>query len=203
MKNRTCIIIGNGPSLADVPIKFLDKYDTFGANRIYLHYTPTYFVAVNPLVIEQYHEDIAKLDCEKYIRSDFAHLVPGCIPLDTTPQPVFCRQPPFYEGYTVTFVSMQLAFYYGYQTVLLVGVDHRYKYVGGPNEEHVLEGNDPNHFDPDYFKGARWNNPDLAQSERSYRMARTVYKHAGRKIINLGPDSELDIFEIGDISDWM
>ncbi len=36
-KGETCIIIANGPSLADVPLDFFSKYRTFGVNNIYLH----------------------------------------------------------------------------------------------------------------------------------------------------------------------
>ena len=35
-KGETCLIIGNGPSLANIPLKFLKKYASFGTNRIYL-----------------------------------------------------------------------------------------------------------------------------------------------------------------------
>ena len=58
-----------------------------------------------------------------------------------------------------------------------------------------MEDNDPNHFSPDYFKGALWNNPDLALSESAYSIARRVYEKDGRRIINATPGSHCDIFE--------
>ena len=201
-----CIVIGNGPSLNDVPLEFLEKYDTFGSNRIYTHFTPTFYVSVNPLVIEQCLEDIKAVKSEeKFISSAFSVAVPGSTPLYSTNMPIFSRNPleRVYEGFTVTFVSLQLAFYYEYDPVLLVGVDHRYKYSGNPNEEQVFQGDDPNHFDPNYFKGMKWNLPDLARSEQAYKMAETVYSHEGRRIINLGPDSALNVFAKEDLKDWL
>ena len=68
-KGETGLIIGNGPSLKDVPIEFLHKYPTFGTNRIYLMdgFEPTYYASVNPLVVEQSVENINKLTSIKFI----------------------------------------------------------------------------------------------------------------------------------------
>ena len=62
MKNRhkgeTALVIGNGPSLSDMPLGFLTMYHSFGTNRIYLldGFMPDYYVAVNNLVIEQFND---------------------------------------------------------------------------------------------------------------------------------------------------
>jgi len=198
---QPCIIIGNGPSLKNVPDAFLDKYPTFGANRIYLRYQPTYFVAVNPLVIEQNKADIAALECEKFLPGQFGI---ECHSLVSLSRKAFSFEPDvwIYEGHTVTFVSMQLAYYMGFETVLLVGVDHRFEYQGNPNEQRLLEGDDPNHFDPNYFKGQQWNNPDLERSRQAYQMAENAYRKNGRQIVNLTEGTALDVFEKGNINDY-
>jgi len=205
----TCVVIGNGPSLADVPISFLNKYDSFSANRLFPEYLPGFrhkwYVAVNPLVVEQSIDEICRLDASaKFITDRYANRVPGCFPLHSFALKRFSTEPwrGVYEGYTVTFVSLQLAYALGYKRVLLVGVDHRYKFDGRPNEERVLVGKDPNHFHPDYFTGQHWNNPDLAQSRNSYLMARNFYDNHGVEILNLGPDSALDVFEKDDLENF-
>lgn len=204
-----CVIIGNGPSLKSVPNSFLEKYTTFGSNRIYLKagFTPTYYVAVNPLVIEQCLDDIAEMDCSgKFIASDYADRVPGSFPLFSKPIPHFSMHPGvgIYEGHTVTYVAQQIAFFMGYKTALLVGVDHRYEFTGAPNQEVISLGNDPNHFHDGYFgEGFRWHNPDLAMSERAYRMARTAFEARGRRIINLTQDSALEVFERQSLEEWL
>mgnify|MGYP007083437536 FL=1 len=202
---ETALIIGNGPSLNNVPAYFFHKYPTFGTNRIYLKkgFTPTYYVSVNPLVIGQYADDIAAIDAPKFLPASFC-FDDTCLPLQSAGVPVFSKDASnwIYEGHTVTFVCMQIAFYMGFDTALLVGVDHSFTYTGAPNQEMVLDGNDPNHFSPDYFKGARWNNPDLARSEHAYKLARAMYELHGKRIINLTPSTKENVLEKGSISEW-
>lgn len=209
-RGETALIIGNGPSLKEIPLDFLKKYPSFGTNRIYLldGFCPcsSYYVAINPLVIEQSVAQIQALPSLKFIRETHAAPFPDCWPLASLPYPTFSHEPArgVYEGHTVTYVCLQLAFYMGFKTVLLVGVDHRYQFDGQPNEERAATGADVNHFHPGYFSdGVKWHNPDLARSERAYRMAKTVYTHAGRKIINLTPGTALEVFEKGDYHAWL
>ncbi len=103
----------------------------------------------------------------------------------------------FFEGYTVTFAALQLAFFMGFSTVVIVGMDHRYRYLGLPNEPHALQGPDPNHFDPSYFSGHTWDNPDLANSERFYAMARSAYEADKRRIIDCSVNGACTVFEKG------
>jgi hypothetical protein len=199
--DQTCLIIGNGPSLRNIPDYFLDKYTTFGSNKIFMRYTPTFYTAVNKLVIEQNRTPITRLKSEKFLPRGTG--IP-CHELSITRVKKFCYDVvnEIYEGYTVTFVSLQLAYFMGFTTVGLVGVDHKYKFDGKPNEVHLMSKDDPNHFDSEYFKGQLWNNPDLMQSEASYTMAEIAYTEHGRKIINLTEGTELNVFEKGDIKEW-
>lgn len=202
---ETCLIVGNGPSLRDVPLDFLKKYPSFGTNRIYLleGFAPTYYCSVNPLVIGQYYDDITTLVMPKFIPANCC-FDDTCIPLNSSGIVMFSQDAStwVYEGHTVTFVCLQIAYYMGFKTVLMVGVDHSFQYHGAPNQEMEMQGNDPNHFDPNYFKGARWNNPDLVRSERAYKLARAMYEAKGRKIVNLTPGTKETAFEKGLINDW-
>jgi hypothetical protein len=217
-KNETCVVIGNGPSLADTPRELFSGRVTLGSNRIYLlpdfapgyymsDFAPHYYTCVNPLVIEQSIEQIQSIKASvKFIAAPYAHLFDGALPLVSGITPCFSRQPWRYihEGHTVTYVMLQLAFFLGFETVLLVGVDHRYTYQGEPNQEVEADGPDSNHFSPDYFPaGMRWHNPDLERSERAYRMARTVFSANGRRVVNLTPGSALDVFERGEVGQWI
>lgn len=201
-QSGTCLIIGNGPSLNDIPLDFLKKYKSFGSNRIYLKFTPDYYASVNPLVVEQFCHEIDRMNCVKFITTTngMNWTVRDSLPLKSNGMPIFSFWPDkwIYEGYTVTYVLMQLAYYMGFTTALLVGVDHRFSYDGKPNEERKLQGNDPNHFDPSYFANVKWNNPDLAGSEKAYRLAKIAWDNNGRKIINLTPNSDLDVFPFDD-----
>lgn len=54
----TALIIGNGPSLSAIPDKLLNKYVSFGCNRIWERedFSPDYFVAVDGWVPEENEE---------------------------------------------------------------------------------------------------------------------------------------------------
>lgn len=206
-KGESCIVVGNGPSLRNVPFKFLTSNTTFGTNKIFLFkgFTPTYYVSVNPLVIAQSWREIMSMQSPTFINKSFAvGDMPGTYYLHSMRIPLFSYDPSryIYEGYTVTFVCLQLAFFMGFTKVGLVGLDHRFDFEGEPNEEHIMEGNDPNHFDPNYFKGQKWNNPDLQRSEEAYQMAKEAFESMGRKIVNLTPDSALEVFPKQRISKW-
>lgn len=203
-RGQTCIIIGNGPSLRSVPNALLEKLPTFGSNRIFLRFTPTYYFAVNPLVVEQNKGDIRRLKSKaRFVREGMG--LTDCYELHSMGAPMFSFNPCayIYEGFTVTFVAMQLAFFMGFKTILLVGVDHRYLFDGGPNEQNVWQGDDPNHFDPNYFKGHQWHNPDLERSEQAYTMAREVFDNNGVRCINLTEGTALDVFEKGSVAQWL
>jgi hypothetical protein len=207
-KGETCLVIGNGPSLAQMPLDFLHRYPSFASNRIYLldGFNPFYYVCVNPLVLEQSLECIIEYPARaKFVSDWWTHSIPGAYGLVSSGVPSFSRNPAayIYEGHTVTYVSLQLAYFMGFSTVLLVGVDHSYRYQGQPNQEVVASSSDPNHFHPDYFgPGTHWHNPDLERSARAYAMAKTVYESDGRQIINLTPGSKLDVFRREDWQAW-
>ena len=207
-EGQTCLVIGNGPSLKDIPISFLKKYPSFGTNRIYLleGFTPTYYCCVNPLVIEQSLEQIRAIDCKaKFLLEDYVSSVPLSLGLTSTPFETFSMNPRayIYEGYTITFVCLQLAYYFGFNTVLLVGVDHSFAYEGNPNQQVMSHGPDMNHFHPDYFgNGIEWNNPDLEKSEQAYMLAKKVFEDDGKKIINLTAKTKLEIFKKGNVNDF-
>jgi len=204
-KGQRCVIIGNGPSLNKMDLSFLENEITFGTNRIFLmfdkwKFRPTYYVSVNPLVIEQSAEEILKIDAPKFLSQNGIPFFddPGDIHfLRSIPQWFFSKDPRngLCEGWTVTYVAMQLAYFMGFDEVILIGVDHHFVTQGDPNKEVVSEGDDPNHFHPDYFgKGARWHLPDLERSEGSYRMAKQAFEEENRRIIDATVDGKLTIF---------
>lgn len=201
---KTCLVVGNGPSLASVPESFLYSYVTFGSNRVYLKFNPDYYACVNPLVVTQYRKEIADLCCyEKYIDSKSAHLIPDSVPVADIRKPKFSTVPGYVgAAYTVTSVLLQIAYWQGFRRVGLIGVDHRYQFEGRPNQELQAGSVDPNHFDPSYFSNVRWNAPDLERSEMAYRLAKTAFEADGGEIINLTPESALEVFQRENWQTW-
>jgi hypothetical protein len=110
-----------------------------------------------------------------------------------------CR--PLWQGATVTFVAMQLAYHLGFDKVILVGVDHSFTMQGRPHETVISQGDDPNHFSYDYFgKGFKWQLPDLETSEIAYRMARQAFESSGREIMDATVGGKLTVFPKVDFS---
>jgi len=205
-KGQRCVIIGNGPSLRNTDVARIKGEITFGMNRIYLAFPDwgfqtSYFVSINDLVIEQCAEDIRSLSMPKFL-SWHAH--PYITPTDDTMflhttyyHPAFSKdvRRRVWEGATVTYVAMQLAYFMGFEEVVLIGVDHSFKAKGDPNKTVVSDGEDESHFDPRYFgKGFRWQLPDLETSELAYRRARQVFEQDGRRILDATLRGQLDVF---------
>ena len=100
-----------------------------------------------------------------------------------------------FEGFTVTYVALQLAFHMGFSEAILIGVDHNFVTQGPANQEMVSQGDDPNHFASNYFgPGFRWQLPDLEGSERAYRMANVAYGAAGRRVVDATLGGKLTVF---------
>ncbi len=204
---KRCFILGNGPSLRQTDLEKLRGEITIGVNRIYLLYpelgfTTTYLVAVNDLVLQQCAQEMQALALPKFFTwraRRWFRRDPSLTYLDTdfTGEEDFCTDicGRFFEGYTVTYIALQLALQMGCSEAILVGVDHNFVTQGTANQAIVSQGDDPNHFAPNYFgKGFKWQLPDLAGSERAYVLARQAYASAGRRVVDATVGGKLTIF---------
>jgi hypothetical protein len=202
-----CVLVANGPSLNRMDLSPLRSEVVIGMNKIYLGlaefgFYPRYYVAVNRKVIAQAAREIKALRCVKFIGS---HADAGAIVDDALTYVLNTEHPParfstdiawgLHEGWTVTYAALQVAYHLGFGQVVIVGMDHRYEYAGLPNESCILHGPDPNHFASRYFgDGQEWDNPDLARSEESYRIALHEYRRDGRTILDATVDGACRIF---------
>jgi len=183
---------------------------TFGLNRIYLIFTnstfrPTYYVASNELVLDQFSHEISLLEMPKFINWNKRSL------FDTNDSKIIFLKSkmvlsdsfqkdithPLVVGGTVTFVAMQIAFYMGFRKIILVGLDHKYAERGTPNVHEVRKvQTDESHFHPDYFpKGFRWQLPDLLRSEIDFEIARKVFENNNSEIIDATVDGNCHVFK--------
>lgn len=206
-RGQDCFIIGNGPSIAKMDLSPLNDYHAFGLNKIHLLFERcplklSYHVAVNPLVIEQIDPQLRdhSYKCPSFIsyhNSKGVQYGSNVHKLLTNGRWSFYRNiaDQICEGYTVTYVAMQIAYYMGFKRVFLIGVDHSFKQTGQANEKQLYKGDDQNHFHPDYFKGMQWHTADIEGNEASYALAKHQFHADGREIFDSTVDGKLTIFE--------
>lgn len=205
-----CFILANGPSLSEMDLSLLENEITFGLNRIYLmfdqlRFHPTYYICVNELVLDQFHDDIRSLTMPKFINWNRRNLfranknATGFVNLSLGLSDHFCQNMTqlLYSGGTVTYVALQIAFSMGFSEVIIIGLDHSFADKGTPNKVEIRASEtDVNHFHPNYFpKGSKWQLPDLRRSEIAYHIAKVAYENDGRKIIDATVNGKCDVFE--------
>ena len=222
-KNRysgqRAIILGNGPSLNKVDFEALSKKNifTFGLNKIYLMFSkidfrPSVIACADNIQIEQnahfYNETSLPLFIDSYgtkfikFRKNVHFLHTGNSTLGK-----FARDcsMSICQGYSTTYVCMQLAFHMGFSHVALVGCDHSFITPKGFANQTLIAGQkDLNHFDPAYFEeGMKWNWPNLELYEFHYHIAKFVYEQAGRRIVNCTDGGKLEVFERQSLKEFM
>lgn len=212
---QKAVILCNGPSLLKSDLSLLNDVYTFGLNKINLLFDSTAFrpsciVSTNAYVIRQNREFYNATEIPLFLES--RALKYGIKPRDniilfhSTGIDRFARNCSFsiFEGYTVTYVALQMAFHMGFKDVALIGCDHDFRKKGPPNMLVKGDSSDVDHFHNRYFQeGEVWQLPDLDRSELYYKYARNVYEAFDRKIVNATVGGKLEVFERGGLADFL
>ena len=209
-KGKRAFIIGTGPSLRKTDLNKIKNEITFGLNRSYVAFaewgfSTTYLCVTNDLVVGQFVDDINALTIPKFIAWRSHRHFNLQLPITQLPTFVYTSYtgPHFatdirgrvWEGATVTNLALQVAFHLGIEQAILIGVDHNFASKGEANKTVVSQGDDPNHFMPNYFgKDTKWQLPDLDTSEIGYVFAREAYRKAGRQVVDATIGGKLTIF---------
>lgn len=207
-KGERCFLIANGPSLKNTDLSLLKNEKTLGMNRIYLlfdelQFKTTYYTVTNDLVIQQFKDDIQKIQSQKFVNWSFRHLFTNreiCyLKMKLALEDGFSKDitKGIYTGGTVTYASLQLLYYMGFSEVIIIGLDHNFSDKGQPNKTEVRTAEtDANHFHPNYFpKGIKWQLPDLYRSELAYAKARKAFEADGRRILDATIGGHCTVFE--------
>lgn len=199
------VIVCNGPSLNQMDLEFLSGEIVFGLNKIHLGlrkfgFFPRYLVAVNDKVIAQSAEAYRDLSAVKFLTERALDILPPD-PFTYHIRTTGLKERFFpditkgvREGHTVTHAALQIAYYMGFQEVVIIGMDHRFETQGAPNEAQRLNGPDVNHFSADYFRDQDWDLPNLVESEVSYRAALAAFSADNRRIIDATVGGACEIF---------
>ena len=145
----TAVVICNGPSLASVPNEWLDKYPTFGANRVWLKYSPDVLLTLD---LKMVHNKILQDEMVEGFKGSPEVFISPIVEEKITParvadnvtvvkrwqnivdeegnlQPSFSQQPDdlLVSGGSVTYGLLQFAYWKGFRKVLMVGCNHAWR----------------------------------------------------------------------------
>lgn len=203
-----CFIIGNGPSLRiDDLEKIKDEY-SFASHRIYklfdqTQWHPTYYCAQDLRLIDSSHDEIDAMQisnkfiayCQERELDYFDNAIFVRLLIeDFYPNlPNFSQNPikGIYEGFTVTYMCLQLAFYMGFSEIYLLGMDHQYSIERFVDGQIVINNGIQDHFDAN---DKVTNYPQPEKSTLSYQAAKKNCDMNNIKIFNATRGGKLEVF---------
>lgn len=208
-KGERCFVIATGPSLKVSDLdQIMEKREIcISMNRIYnlfdkTEWRPNYYVIEDQKMIEDLAEEIAELNLEhKFVCEDakkywdleksktsikYKMVMQDCL----NDRIGFSRNLErfVYNGYTVTYVCLQLAVYMGFTDIYLVGVDFSYA-------SDIYSKS--NHFEgyQNYYRDIRLNPVMPDRMIRAYKKAKKVTDSMGIHIYNATRGGKLEVFE--------
>jgi len=219
-RGERCVIIGNGPSINDTDLTLLKDEFTFAVNGIFykkdqMGFDPTFYVVEDDAVMRENKDAINAFKADyKFFPTEYKHLhgegddvffflknrgfyeksSPYCIPRFSKDA---ARR--LYCGQSVTHINLQLAYYLGFESVYLIGVDFSYVIPDSAirrGDLIVSTEDDVNHFHGSYFgKGKTWKDPKLHRVLLNYEISRDMFESDGRKVYNATKGGKLEVFE--------
>lgn len=207
---KRCFIVGNGPSLRLEDLEKLKEDYCFGTHQIYrifdkTDWRPNFYCAQDQVLINQSFEQINNLKVEKKfiaspINSWSKKVIKNSILTKIIIKDFYPDLPEFsedvskgiYEGFTVTYMCLQLAVYMGFKEIYLLGVDHHYNISRLPNGEIIVDNSAKNHFIEGYDLPVV---PQTSKSTLAYESAKVYADKHNIKIYNATRGGSLEVFE--------
>ena len=202
-RGKRCFVIANGPSLQRTDLSRLAGEGTIGMNRIYRMGTfmPTYLVVMDiDTQLEAIGKELEGVSVPKFLNWNGRRLVrnvPGTVFLKPTYRPRFSTDlhKGIWGGHSVTYACLQLAYWMGVRTAILVGKDHDYTRKGVPGSVVTASDTETNHGIPGYYRaGQKYRIPDYRGEELAYRAALTTFSGAGGSILDATVGGKLQVF---------
>lgn len=216
-KGKTCVVIGNGPSLRAEDLTKLHQLGipTFACNRIHLIFPqtpwrPDYYFMSDEKLIDQYCDDVEDVPSERrffpkcfrgkinngnfYNRLDSLYEIEGRFSLDAGKG--------VYTGCTITAEMIQFAYFMGFQHIYLIGVDFSYQVTKKLDDTTYAYQGESNYFIPGYLKpGEIADMPNINANLLAFQAARDAIEGQGRVIQNATRGGKLEIFTRVDLDE--
>ncbi|MZI95804.1 DUF115 domain-containing protein [Vibrio sp. CAIM 722] len=201
-KGKSCILIGNGPS---VKYSDLDKINSsnsikFVFNRFHkayenIDFTPNYTVVIDPYFIRDFYDELLVnhrgclligIDSKFPVSlRNFYFRIKSTDPFEFSLNPLKYIS----TGASVVVSAIQLAYFMGMKDIYLYGIDHSFEYVAEDSEDLIMgEGN---HFIENYRSGKRWCPPNLPLIENGFKCSAEMLELKNGKLINISRESRL------------
>lgn len=205
-KGKRCFIIGNGPSLRAEDLDKIKNEISFGSNKIFYIFPktlwrPTYYVCGDVKVFKQICEKINDLNLsyvflesalKPYIKKKLQCIYFRCwykfrIKKDNIPRNIKVSVKP-YKFFsccgTITYISLQLAIFMGFEKIYLLGIDNNFSNSQGKN-----------HFSEDKSEEISAP-PNIEESNTiAYKSTKRYADEHGIKIYNATRGGKLEVFE--------
>jgi hypothetical protein len=220
MKDKTLVLMGNGPSLKDVDFSLLEGYHTFGLNSAYrayprLNWWPTYHGCFDYRVTDNHEQSFidliesGKVERHFYIkqisdnpRLTYVNLLPYGSTNKTNNKEDDFRN--FHDNGNSGANACSVGICLGYKKIILLGVDCNYvEFVDGSKKDGVglkmekTPDKNPNYWFDDYQqKGDEYNIPRGADFHKpTWNMLAYRAAHEGIEMINCSPITTLRCFK--------
>lgn len=222
-RGETGLLICNGPGLTNIPVKgMMEKYPSMAMNRFHFYADqesayPTYYaclgndqlrtsdqrVALYPMLHYVEVAFLSRLWIHYFSREDHVESILSGHFYGATPQQCksFSLTPLIWLGVgaTQTYPCLQLLYYFGFATVLIIGMDHHYP---EGSKKHFYTDELAKDWDaapgPHYETSKDW----AAAADEVYRIARYAFELDGRRIINLSTPTKCDVFTKDRVENW-
>jgi len=183
---RRCFIIGTGKSLLDVDLSLIEGECTFGVNGLVsykgLPFSPMFYCMMDPIAFERWQDKVEQVPTLRIAGIRDGQTLDEWITVEQRQDraieegwfPGLESQFTWCSGCTnvVWGLVVPLAYWLGFQTVYLLGVD-------GGRFGHCYDD-----VEVDYSVANRMVTPEIIAKTRE------VFEKDGRKIINLNPETE-------------
>lgn len=220
-KNKSCVIVCNGPSLTVSDLDMLDEAGiaSFGTNRIYNIYKktkwrPTYVSIFDQGLMYDKNSLAAISDSRTevfFLNKNAAYTARNlkcnlCL-IDIDWNKKNLKQPKFSTDAskgifgigTVTYSCIQIAYYLGFRTMYILGADNKYPWTHLKDGSHRFDAEQKSYFSElnEILKkpamGATW------EMNVAYEYAENVSKKIGFKVYNVTRGGYLEAFERMDL----
>ena len=209
-KGESCFVIGNGPSMtfADLDRIHELKVPSFACNKIFLGFKntdwrPDYFFVSDTKIIKDIDVESIGLsyDTMFFPRMFKKEIKRGNyyekLEHDWLNSDKFSTDA--YEGVygreTIIVEMLQLAYYMGFSTVYIIGVDFSYNMKNVDTKNLTFENVEGNYFIKDYAKpGEVLNLGNQHSNLLGFQAARKAFEENGREIYNSTRGGKLEVF---------